>query len=56
MKQSTEFKNFDRTMRELIKVPHEEIKKQLDAERDKKKKQKRSEKKSRNEDPTNPLA
>ena len=34
---STEFENFDRTMRELIKVPHEEIKKQLDAEKNAKK-------------------
>ena len=30
---SKEFENFDRTMRELIKVPHEEIKSQLEAEK-----------------------
>jgi len=28
-----EFENFDRTMRELIKVPHSEIKAKLDAEK-----------------------
>jgi len=39
----TEFENFDRTMRELIKVPHSEIKAALDAE--KREKQKRKTKK-----------
>lgn len=36
-----EFENFDRTMRELIKVPHSKIKAQLDAERAKKRKAKK---------------
>ena len=30
---SSEYENFDRTMRELIKVPHSEIKAALDAEK-----------------------
>jgi hypothetical protein len=30
---SKEFENFDRTMRELIKVPHSVIKAKLDAEK-----------------------
>ena len=33
MKQKSEFENFDHTMRELMKVPHSEIKAQLDAEK-----------------------
>lgn len=33
MKNSEEFVNFDRTMRELMKVPHSEIKAKLDAEK-----------------------
>lgn len=33
MKEPSEFDNFDRTMRDLMKVPHEEIKKELDAEK-----------------------
>ncbi len=44
MKPTTEFQNFDRTMRELIKVPHSEIKAKLDAE--KREKQKRKAKKT----------
>jgi len=28
-----EYENFDRTMREIIKVPHSEIKAKLDAEK-----------------------
>jgi hypothetical protein len=39
MKKS-EFENFDRTMRELIKVPHDEIKAKLEAERSSKRKSK----------------
>jgi len=35
---SREFENFDRTMHELIKVPHSEIKAALDAEKAAKKK------------------
>ena len=33
MKNNKEFENFDRTMRELIKVPHSVIKAKLDAEK-----------------------
>jgi hypothetical protein len=46
MKQhSSEFDNFDRTMRDLMSVPHEEIKAALDAEKAEKKKRKRKAKK-----------
>lgn len=39
MKKESEFANFDHTMRELLKVPHSELKAKLDAEkRDKKRK------------------
>jgi hypothetical protein len=37
---SSEYENFDRTMRELIKVPHSEIKAALDAEKHEKQKRK----------------
>ena len=40
MKANSEFNNFDRTMRELIKVPHSEIKAKLDAEKRAKEKRK----------------
>ena len=40
MKKQNEFDNFDRTMRELIKVPHSEIKAKLDAEKSAKKRKK----------------
>jgi predicted GIY-YIG superfamily endonuclease len=41
-----EFENFDRTMRDLMSVPHDEIKAALDAEKAiKKKKKKRKAKK-----------
>jgi hypothetical protein len=33
MKKNDEFENFDRTMRQLIKVPHSVIKAKLDAEK-----------------------
>jgi hypothetical protein len=33
MKKNNEFENFDRTMHELLKVPHSEIKAKLDAEK-----------------------
>jgi hypothetical protein len=33
MKRSKEFENFDHAMGELLKVPHSEIKKKLDAEK-----------------------
>jgi len=46
MTENSEFGNFDRTMRDLIKVSHDQIKTALDAEkRDKKKKKKRKAKK-----------
>ncbi len=37
---SKEFKNFDNMMRELLKVPHSEIKAKLDAEKQAKKRKK----------------
>jgi len=37
---SKEFANFDRAMEQLLKVPHSEIKKQLDAEKAEKRKRK----------------
>jgi len=40
MQKSQEFKNFDRTMRSLLKVPHSEIKEKLDAEKAAKKRKK----------------
>ena len=40
-----EYDNFDRTMKELIKVPHSQLKAQLDAEK-KGKKRKKSKKSS----------
>jgi len=39
-KRDTEFDRFDRTMRELMSVPHDEIKAALDAEKATKKKRK----------------
>ncbi len=38
---TSEFDNFDRTMRDLMSVPHEEIKAALDAEKAEKQKKKR---------------
>ena len=43
MRKTSQYDNFDRAMRELIKVPHSEIKAKLDAER-KSKKRKRGRK------------
>jgi hypothetical protein len=40
-----EFDNFDRTMRDLMSVPHEEIKAALDAEKAEKQRNKRKAKK-----------
>ena len=40
MKQNPEYEKFDRTMRELMKVPHSEIKAKLDAEKLAKKRKK----------------
>jgi len=37
---SNQFKNFDLAMRELLKVPHSEIKAKLDAEKAEKKRKK----------------
>jgi hypothetical protein len=33
MDKKSEYENFDRTMRQLMKVPHSEIKAKLDAEK-----------------------
>ncbi len=44
-KSSPEFENFDRTMRELMSVPHDEINAALDAEKATKKKKRKSKKK-----------
>ena len=41
MKRASEFDRFDSTMRELMKVPHSEIKAKLDAEKKVKKAKKR---------------
>jgi hypothetical protein len=40
MKRESEYDNFDRTMRGLMKVPHSEIKAKLDAEKAAKKRKK----------------
>ena len=40
MKRESEYKRFDRTMRDLLKVPHSEIKARLDAEKAAKKRKK----------------
>jgi hypothetical protein len=40
MKKLSEYDNFDRTMRELMKVPHSEIKAKLDEEKAAKKRKK----------------
>ncbi|MFZ0200846.1 MAG: hypothetical protein WB523_04720 [Candidatus Sulfotelmatobacter sp.] len=40
MKKNSEFDNFDRTMRDLMSVPHSEIKTALDAEKAEKQKAK----------------
>jgi hypothetical protein len=44
-KPNEEFENFDRTMRDLMSVPHDEIKAALDAEKAEKQKKKRKAKK-----------
>ena len=44
-KDSPEFQNFDRTMRDLMSVPHDDIKAALDAEKAEKQKKKRKAKK-----------
>jgi hypothetical protein len=41
---SSEFERFDRAMGELLKVPHSEIKKKLDAEKEEKRKRKAAKK------------
>lgn len=40
MTKAIEYENFDRAMRELMKVPHSEIKAKLDAEKKSKKRKK----------------
>jgi hypothetical protein len=40
-REPNEFENFDRTMRDLMSVPHDEIKAALDAEKAAKQKKKR---------------
>jgi hypothetical protein len=45
MKSSDEFQNFDRTMRDLMSVPHDEIKAALDAEKAAKKQKRKAKKK-----------
>jgi hypothetical protein len=45
MKSSEEFQNFDRTMRDLMSVPHDEIKAALDAEKAAKQKKRKARKK-----------
>jgi hypothetical protein len=40
MKNSPEYDNFDRTMRDLMKIPHAEIEAKLDAEKAAKKRKK----------------
>jgi hypothetical protein len=49
-KDSTEFDNFDRTMRELMKVPHDEIKAELDKEKTLKVNKKKDKKKDDHEE------
>ena len=41
---SAEFERFDRTMTELLKVPHSEIKAKLDAEKEEKRRRKAAKK------------
>lgn len=47
MKKNEEFSNFDRTMRELMSVPHSEIKAALDAEKAAKRKKQKQPKTSK---------
>ncbi len=49
MKNSEEFENFDRTMRDLMSVPHDEIKAALDAEKASKQAKKRKIKDEQND-------
>lgn len=44
MKKTREFENFDLAMDELLKVPHSEIKKKLDEEKEQKRKRKAAKK------------
>jgi hypothetical protein len=46
MRKTSEFEKFDRAMGELLKVPHSEIKKKLDAEKAEKRKRKAAKKPS----------
>lgn len=45
-KTSTEFENFDKTMRQLMSVPHSEIKAELEAEKAAKRKKRKAKKPS----------
>lgn len=45
-KRNDEFKNFDATMRQLLKVPHSELKAALDEEKAAKKKKPKRQKKT----------
>ncbi len=42
MKKNEQFEQFDRTMRELIKVPHDQVKAALDAEKEAKEKKRKA--------------
>jgi hypothetical protein len=44
MRRSKEFNNFDLAMDQILKVPHSEIKKKLDAEKEEKRKRKAAKK------------
>jgi hypothetical protein len=50
MAKSREYERFDRAMEQLLKVPHSEIKKKLDAEKADKKARKKRAKKSTERD------
>jgi hypothetical protein len=49
-----EFENFDRAMDQLLRVPHSEIKKKLDAEKEEKRKRKAAKTPSRVSSPEKP--
>ena len=49
MKKNNEFDNFDRTMRDLMSVPHDEIKAALDAEKAAKKRRPKYNRKALND-------
>jgi hypothetical protein len=53
MKTSNEFAKFDAAMEQLLKVPHSEIKKKLDAEKEGKRKRKAAKKSGPRKEGTN---